>query len=63
MNGVVPYTDRYHELHAPRADSDASSGNQNKSLGAFEGLMKRMKNQGPLYDQDFAAQCRTWRYH
>jgi hypothetical protein len=39
LNDVVPYTDRYHELHVPRADSDASTGDQNESLCAFEGLI------------------------
>ena len=44
LNDVVPYTYRYHEMHAPRADSNGRTGNQNKSLCAFEGLMEQMKS-------------------
>jgi hypothetical protein len=36
LNAVVPYTDLYLELHAPRADSYACTGNQNKSLSSFD---------------------------
>jgi hypothetical protein len=44
VDDAVPYTNLYHELHAPRADSDACTGTQNESLSAFEGLMEQKKS-------------------